>query len=373
MALWHSLWRSLQALRSLRLLMTIIGVAIVIILVASNSPLNTSRSNDSRLSANSTQVACDYHPEVYEGLNLESLETELAGTGLIGRIHGAAAINHLYVLSVREPNNFFAHTEFSLIPSSPEIEASLAQLSRHDLVCIQGSAVANPSAQPHAKVASVRVLESYDALDGYSPYEYELNIPEDLEERGSYLGKVHAIADGGHILVTEYQDGVLPIFIPEGLPDPNLFRGDIVRIAYRQQHRPNQPVHLVLDTEATSPLEVVSSIADWHQQTMTLSGTLVKFPRSPQITLDVYAIEVETEGVKRYFTLVNFEDFDVFQTILAKLADIWDSHQDQVVAGRNLLREAGVTVSATGQIGIISPQQANPQILLDSPTDLEVS
>ena len=136
----NAFWRSLQSPPYQKLIPLVLGVVLVVVLST----------------VGSAQEVCNYHPEVYEGLNPSTLEAELNGTGLIGRIHGAAPDSQLYVLSIREPNDFFSHTEYSLIPESTAETARLQQLARHDLVCVQGSILANPSPQQHILVSSLQ-------------------------------------------------------------------------------------------------------------------------------------------------------------------------------------------------------------------------
>lgn len=321
----------------------------------------------------SAQEACTYHPEAYEGLAPAALETELTSTGLIGRIHGAATDSQAYVLSVREPNNFFSHAEYSLVPGSEIGVEPLEQLARHDLVCVQGSILQNPSPLQHILVSSLQTLDTWSGLDEFPEYEREAGIPDELRSQNSFVGKIHAFGANGKLLVVEYKDTVLPVFVPSNTIAQDLYRGDIARITYRLQSRPSRPTHLVLDDTADEPIQIVSSMLAWHDRPMTLSGHLVKFPQSPQISLDVFAIEVETEGINRYFTLVNFQDMQEFQAIQEKLAGIWDANSESAVRGRNALIEPSVTIEATGVINVMSPEQANPQVLLESRDDVEVA
>ena len=87
---------------------------------------------------------------------------------------------------------------------------------------------------------------------------------------------------------------------------------------------------------------------------------------------DVYALEVETQGIKRIFTLVNFDDINEFQSIREKLATLWDSRLETAVSGRNMQINPDVIIEASGWINVISPEQANPQILLDSVEDIRL-
>ena len=55
-----------------------------------------------------------------------------------------------------------------------------------------------------------------------------------------------------------------------------------------------------------------------------------------------------------------------FQAIREKLAKIWNENAATAISGRNMLINPEVTMEAAGLGNIISPEQANPQILLDS-------
>ncbi|MEL6495354.1 MAG: hypothetical protein AAFQ41_09560 [Cyanobacteria bacterium J06623_7] len=312
--------------------------------------------------------ACVYHPEAYQGLEIDSLARELETTGLIGRIHGAAATSEMFVMSVREPDNFFSHREFSLIPSTKSTGKTLGQLNRHDLVCVGGDLINNPSPQKHIMLDSVRVIEPWQQPQGFAAYERQTDLPAELQEQTSLIGKVHAIGAEGKILVMGYQDLVLPVHITEPKYTQNLYRGDIIKLRYLVQSYPQRPMHLQLDTTIEQPIEMLDAIAKINEQPQTLTGKLVKFPQSPQLKFDVYALEADTEipEIKRYFTLINFDDMSKFQGIRDKLAKIWDDNQDTAISGRNMLINPEVTIEAQGIGNIISPEQANPQILLDS-------
>ena len=305
---------------------------------------------------------CVYHPEAYQGLSIDNLSQELTSTGLVGRIHGAAG-SQMFVMAVREPTNFFSHREFSLIPQDEATRNILERSNRHDLVCVRGSLIANPSPQQHIALDSVRVLEAWKQPEGFAPYERQ-PVPSELQEQTSLIGKVHAIDAEGKVLVVGYKDTILPIYVSANQDTQNLYRGDIIKLTYQIQQYPKSPVHLQLDTTVEQPLEVIDAIASWNGQPKTLTGSLVKFPQSPQLKFDVYAMEVETEGIKRYFTLINFEDMREFENIRLKLAKIWDENAATAISGRNKLINPEVTIEATGIANIISPEQANPQILL---------
>jgi hypothetical protein len=323
-------------------------------------------AGDRFVARQSRDRSCVYYPEVYRGLELGKLSEELTNNGLIGSIHGAVGQSQLYVLSIREPDDFFTHREFSLLPQDAASLDILNQVKRHDRLCVKGNFIENPSPQKHIAVNSIKLLEAWQQPQNLPPYEHKVNIPQELRERNSFIGKVHAISEDSKVLVVEYEDGVIPIFVTATEYTRGLYRGDIIKLTYNIQPYPSQPTHLQLDTTADKPLEVIDAIATWNGKQQTLSGSLVKFPQSPQIKFDVYAIEVDTQGVKRYFTLVNFDNIEEFENIRQKLANIWEENAATATSGRNMLINPEVTLEARGSINIISLEQANPQILLDN-------
>ncbi len=320
----------------------------------------------------SAAQTCVYHEEAYQGINLSNLGNELETTGLLGEIHGVVPQDNVFVLSVRDPNNFFKSQQFSVIPGNNKTQEILRKTDRHDQVCLQGKLVENPSPQPHIVVKSAVITESWDGLEGYNNYQYQANIPVDLKYKNQAIFKVHAIDNDGKILVVEYKDKVLPIFVENPELTKDLYRGDLIDLSYTIQPWPRKPTHLNINLKAEIPLKVVDKLVKKHGIEETLTGKLVKFPQSPQIKFDVYAIEVITQGLSRYYTLVNFEDAEEFKTIREKLATIWNNHLETVKEGRNFLINPNIMIEAQGKINIISPQQANPQILLENANQIQV-
>ncbi|HHP7229332.1 MAG TPA: hypothetical protein ACFCUY_00560 [Xenococcaceae cyanobacterium] len=314
---------------------------------------------------------CSYNPQAYQNLELTLLSQELEHTGLIGRIHGGVTASQMYVMSVREPENFFKHREFSLLANEPKTSKILSQVNRHDLVCVQGSLIDNPSPQQHIAVKSLKILEKWSGLADYPEYERELSLPTELINQDNLIAKVHAIYE--QILVIEYKEQVMPIFVQQNQYIQGLNRGDIIQLYYQVQAQPQQPTHLILNSAIEQPITVLDSIASWHEQPKTLTGKLVKFPQSPQIKFDVYGIEVTTQNYSRIFTLVNFTDINTFDQIRAKLATIWNSNQENIIPGRNTLIEPNVIIKAKGTINFGSPQQANPQILVERVEDISLT
>lgn len=184
---------------------------------------------------------------------------------------------------------------------------------------------------------------------------------------------MHAVDAGGAILVVEYEDIVLPVFVNRPELTKNLARNDVVRLAYEIRTLPDRPVHLQLK-DVEQPIEVVDSIMALHGQPASVEGELVLFPKSPQVKFNVFAVLQPLPGnLRRQFTLANFESDDAFKAIRDKLQAAWDSEPEgTAVSGRNKLISTKLRVRATGTFNEIDPGQANAQILLDGPDSVEI-
>jgi len=97
--------------------------------------------------------------------------------------------------------------------------------------------------------------------------------------------------------------------------------------------------------------------------------------------MNVFAVEAPiTEahgakaGLKRQYTLVNFEDPEVFNQILALCQKAWDRHsgKDDYINGRNKFISNHIQVKVTGTYNEMDPSQANAQVLIHSIKDLQI-
>jgi hypothetical protein len=294
-------------------------------------------------------------------------------SGAVGEIHGAYRDLDLYVLTYRNPKDFFDFIEVSLIPANSEVSALLAGLHRHDRVRIKGQLLDNPSPQPHVELSSLEVVKRYESTPAMPAYTYNADIPADLRGKDSALFLVHNVGAGGRILVVEYNDVVLPIPVRRPELTRNLARNDVVRLSYQIRSEPEKPVHLRLREAAPQPVEVVDSVLALHQKPAVVEGPLVLFPKSPQVAFNVFAVLQELPGgLRRQYTLANFESEKTFEEIRKKLQLAWDGQGNVAVSGRNKLISTTVKVRATGKFNAIDPNQANVQIVLDGPDSVEV-
>ncbi len=302
------------------------------------------------------------------------LERELgAGRAVEGEIHGAYPDLNLYVFTFRNPENFFEYVEVSLVAPTDALRAQLADLRRHDRVRIGGAIMNNRSQQTHIELASLEVVRQYAATPPIPPYEYEATVPDDLQGKSSELFLVHAVNAGGSVLVVEHEDVVLPVYVTRPELTRGLARNDVVRLFYEIRTRPDRPVHLQL-ADVERPVEVIDSVTALHGKPAAIEGALVLFPQSPQVRFNVFAVLQELPGnTQRQYTLVNFDDPAVFETIRTKLQAAWDAGgTGSFVSGRNKLVSTKVRIRATGMFNQIDPNQANAQIVLDGPDAIEI-
>ena len=310
-------------------------------------------------------------------VDMTEVEKELTTTGVEGWIHGSVESQGLYVFTYRTPGDFFDYIEMSLVSQDAGMMKSLATFNRHDQVRVKGSFMDdNPSPQKHILISSVELITKYQESVPVEPYQHQAKLPDELLNKTSGTFLVHAIGGDGQILVVEYKDVILPIFVRNGALTKNLFRGDLVQLAFKIQKRPHEPVHLNIDQTATQPVQVLESIQSLHGKTATLEGALILFPKSPEIIFNVFALKQELQaGLSRQFTLVNFDDPAKFAEIRGALQAAWDKYQKMpgaYVNGRNKLVSTKIRVRATGTLNEVSPNQANPQILLKSVDSIQI-
>lgn len=300
----------------------------------------------------------------------EDLEKQLKGTGLTGWIHGASEPLHLFVFTYREPGNFFSHLEFPLVAADEAMERTLKGLTRHDEVSLKGHFLENGAPIRHIFVESLSLVKKYESSVPQlnEPYGYQATLPDELLSKNEIFAKVHAVANEGKVLVVEYKDAVIPVVVDRPELSKGLFRNDKVKLKIRLRSHPDQPTHVSLDTKKAEPLKVIDRMVDWHGRKGSVEGVLVLFPKSPQVNFNVFALQMTDEnGVSREFTLVNFEDDQVFSKIREKLQTIWDNSPSGIENGRNKLVNRQVKLKATGVFNVVDPGQANPQVLLKNP------
>jgi hypothetical protein len=310
--------------------------------------------------------------------DIPALAVRLGEGTLKGRVHGAVHGRGVYVFTYYpNPNDIFVFNDFPMTPANDAVAQKLLAVKRHDTVQIRGAFVENIAPIKHIRLDDVTVTGAYTADEVPPKRPPVTRIPEDLPAAGpggrQLIGKVHAVANDGRILVIEFGDAVMPIFVQTPALTQGLFRNDKIRVGFVVPPKPPRPTHLWLDMNSAKPLEVIERLVDYHGKPFEAEGSLIRFPKSPQITVDVYALQaIDADGVAREYTLLN-QNPTVFRAILEKLGAAWKSRPGQGVDGRNKLINTSIRIKAKGTFNLIDRNQANAQILLDSADDVTVT
>jgi hypothetical protein len=313
------------------------------------------------------------------------IDDTLNKSGLTGWIHASNPGLGQFVFTYRsedrsDPMAFFKAVEISLIPSSKVIRDELTKLNRHDKIRVHGILLDVPSVQRHILLQKINVLEVYSTTPDISGYAHATKIPADLKGKTEIIAKVHTSIVSTDpkregILVIEYGDAVLPVRVKNSSLVAGLYRNDKIKISFKLAGTPHSPTHLILDEKAAKPLSVLESIVDKHETKTPakgLVGSLIMYPKSPQVRFDIYALNVvDSDGVARDFTLLNFDPV-IFEAIRKSLDKIWTDNSKNIVKARNKWHQPKTILRIHGEFNIVSPNQANPQILLDSEKMIEI-
>ncbi len=305
--------------------------------------------------------------------DLEVFREQLAKGEATLEIHGIDVVNKRYVATARSKKDFFDYHHFALLGATQELRERIKTLKRHDFVKLKGR-VDGEKDRPflHIVADSVEMVKPFDHDIG--TYEYKIKLPDDLIGRQSLIAKVHAQDPSGAKFVADYEGTVLPVIVPLGQQEvaKKLNRGDIIHFAFELREKPKQVTHLNLKDEAGS-LEILEPVTSMHGQSVEYSGDLVLFPKSPQVQFNVFAFQRPMrEGLSLEYTLVNFDDTEVFRRIREKLQKAWDESPIEAKNDRNKLIKKGLKVMVKGIVNYQDPNQANPQIMLATPDDLQI-
>lgn len=329
-------------------------------------------------------------PKMKQYFTKDLINSKLEGEGLVGWIHGAAPRFGYYVFTYRsedenDPMAFFKAEEFSLITKDSEIINSLLSLSRHDKVRLFGKIKEIRSPIRHIEIDQIDVIERFKKSVSYN-HKSSLNLRNG--ETKVLLGKIHTVVADGKALVFEYGDLVLPVFLRPNQYKltENIYRNDKVLLSVKAVSFPNRPVHLYLDDKISNPIQVIDKIQDCHQKSITLTGVLTRFEKSPQINRNIYALKiVDPNGIERNFTLfpnVDFSDtttdpnerfIELFNKISDKVDSAWTKELATITHSRNHSYNNKIVLRVKGIMNIISKNQANPQIYIKDAEDIQVS
>ncbi len=307
-----------------------------------------------------------------EDVDLECIENQLKGEGLGGWVHASVDDQMVFVFTWRRPGNFFTNIQMPMFSKDPDVLKALQDLKRHDQVILKGSFFSNEAPLKHINVSDVTVVKSFQGPT--DNYEYDPTVLPEILNGNKMIAKVHIVANGGRVLVVEKEDRVIPVFNDRPHLTEHLFRNDKIELNYSVRLLPLSPNHIQVNTEMSQPIRVIEAIEDGHGEPFELTGALVMFPQSPQILFNVFAIRQEDgDGIHRNFTIINFEDMKLFEDIRRRFQEVWDAEINSAEYDRNKFINRKIQVTVKGIKNVVSPQQANPQIVPSRLSDIEIN
>lgn len=311
-------------------------------------------------------------------LDYEDIQKALQSSeGLVAEMHGVDKDSGFFVVVARNPKNFFDYVQVPLVANYlredvDQIKAKLYELHRHDIVRLHGEIHGwIEAAQRHILVSKVEVVKKYDGGYGDHPdYRHDVELPRELENKTSAVFKVHAVISDGQIMVVEYKDVNLPVIVTRPDLTKTLYRGDKIEMKFSISRSPKRPTHLMMNDQDDA-ISVLDSIVKQHGQPIELCGPLVMFPKSSMVKFNVFAIKTDIgDDLFRTYTLINFEDMDLFTRLREKAQNGWDTKSSKATRGRNYYINNELIACARGSVNMIDPTQANPQILINRIEDL---
>ncbi len=308
--------------------------------------------------------------------DLGALDVCFKNEGVLLEVHGIVPMSSMFVVTFRNPQNFFRSVHLSLLGANSETRRMIKTLKRHDVIKVKGMFdVHIQSPQKHVRAESITLVSSSPGAQHSDEYTYE-SLPTDVLEMNSLIGKVHAVHGDGRILVIEYKDSVVPVFVKDEWLHltRSLYRGDKIQIHYVVQDEPQRPIHLNLDPAVENPLVVMRSTVVEHGLPKTYSGKLIMFPESPMVRFPVFAIDVDLgDGVTLSHTVLSFTNVELFTQIRKLFQDAWDRHPLASRSFRNKYINDAITVTVTGTYNMVDPTQANPQLVVERIEDIVIT
>jgi len=256
----------------------------------------------------------------------------------------------------------------------------ITKTKRHQFYIVKGELLDNKAPVKHIKVTSIELAKDYTSELDQLPYKYRGDL-NDLYNMTEFTGRVHAVGSEGKMLVMEYKDRIIPVFVTEESSQAivkTFYRGDLVKVKFRVRAEPEAPTHLGLQITqklppGEKPVELLESLVKTHGNPIEKTGNLIRFPKSPQIQFNIYALLAEDAvGTTIQYTLVNFDDPALFQKIREKLEKAWNENSATAENDRNKLVNRKLVVHAKGLSNMVDAGQANPQILINSIDDLTI-
>ena len=310
-----------------------------------------------------------FSPQPIDRQDDAEVQKKLSHEGVVGHVHGTMIDEGMVVFTVRDESDFSNFQIFTLI--FPQVDDTVRGLKRHDKLRIFGVLLKNPSQQRHIMVSKFEMIQPSPIV---YDYQHQTTLPESVVGKERITALVHAIDSDKRILVVEYRDAIVPVFVTDDDVIPETFdklhRNDIIEIPFIIRKHPRRPPHL----ELNGAIKIVDAIIDRHGKTVTYEGYLTMFPDHTQTKLNVFSL-VKDEGIagiERLYTVTNFRDPGKFFRITQLLQKIWDEKIATVSVARNRYNNREIRLRITGKIAVARKNQVNPMLLLKSRQAIEI-
>ncbi len=307
------------------------------------------------------------------------LKDRIEQEGVVFEFHGRQSATGLAVVTWRDPQNFFSYEHFALVTREPQHKTLVNALDRHHRVWVRGSVMGGGEegnqdrSLRHIRIFEIEVREAHPTP--YPDYDLPPEVMEKVKTSSELIGKVHAVMGEGRGFVLDYMGALFPVFVGD-VPDRHkstslvfrtLSRGDKVRLYHKVQRRPRSPLHLNPNWEVEAPLEILDSVALQHGWGVRISGELVMFEPSIQVSRTVFAVRLDLgDGVHREYTIVNFTDPVADKEIQEGLKIAWEQYAQYKVGARGKWLNPRVLIAVEGKINFVDANQANPQVIVPS-------
>ncbi len=298
----------------------------------------------------------------------ETIRAALAKGGLQGSVHGLVKKDHKYVFLLRpigDSSGLF-NERMSVFSRDPAIVAQLATLKRNDSVEVQGEWVTTASPQPHIHITQLTVTRRVDRLGGDYLHQNGDAIFAGLS-RAKLLGTVHTVLNGGEAIVMNFEDMVLPIMVDEPWRKiaASLWRADRIQVDVSIQQVPGRTTHFYTRVDSPEAIKIVDRMANCHNKRMTLEGELGRLDSENFLLIKT----TDANNVPMIFLMLPGSAGEL------ALRDLWgdaafNPQTDQV--GRNHFYRSGIKVRVTGQVLVLAPGVAHPQMRVLDAADVQV-
>jgi len=310
-----------------------------------------------------------FSPQPIDQQDDAAVQRQLASEGVVGHVHGTLIDAGMVVFTVRDAADFSNFQIFTLI--FPQADSTVQSLKRHDKLRIFGVLLKNPSQQRHIMVSKFEMLQPSAIVYNYRP---QTTLPAALVGKKRIVALVHAIDSDKGILVIDYRDVIVPVFVADVTTVSEVFaqlhRNDIVELPFVIRKHPRRPPHL----ELNGAIKVVDAIVDRHGKTVTYEGYLTMFPDNAQTELNVFSLAKDEgiAGIERLYTMTNFRDPGKFFRIIRLLQEVWDESIATVSVARNRYSNRDLRLRITGKIAVTRKNQVNPMLILKSRRAIEI-